>query len=391
MNETKLPYILRVNPLIIVFGSLLTIIIPFFIWSQYAEIEQRSSTHGIVITTSKTQKIQSAIDGVIEDIMVKEGELVEKDTLLIKLEKSQNKAEQDAIMAKIASLKIKLMRLKTEVYGGRLVYPSNFVQKEYLDFVYTQKKLFALRQKALNDEVSSLEDSLKLKREELELLKPLVASGDIGRMKLLLIEREITDLKGKISNIKNKYFQNAQEDMTKTEEELSINEQMLTEKSVKLERSEISSYMKAIVKEIIITTKGAKVRPGDIIMELVPLDDDLIIEAKLKPSEVSFIKKGQHATVKLDAYDFSIYGMFYGEVYYISPDTIIEKTSKGDEHYFKVQIVLDKSRLKSKKGREIEITPGMGAQVDITTGTRTVFQYLAKPVIKTLDESFIER
>ena len=391
MNTTQLPYILRINPLIIIFGSLLLIIVPFLIWSQYAEIEQRSSTQGIVITTSKTQRIQSAIDGVIEGIMVKEGELVRKGDLLIKLEKSQNKAEQDAIMAKIASLKIKLMRLKTEVYGGKLIYPSNFVQKEYLDFVHTQEKLFLLRQKALNDEVLSLKDSLELKKEELELNKPLVTSGDIGRMKLLLIESEITEIKGKISNVKNKYFQNAQEEMTKAEEELSINQQMLTEKSVKLDRSDIHSYMKAIVKEIIITTKGAKVRPGDIIMELVPLDDDLIIEAKLKPSEVSFIIKGQTAIVKSDAYDFSIYGMFYGKVKYISPDTIIEKTSKGDEHYFKVQIVLDKRKLFAKNGKEIEITPGMGAQVDIITGSRTVFQYMAKPIIKTLDEAFIER
>lgn len=283
------------------------------------------------------------------------------------------------------------MRLKTEVYGGKLVYPANFVQKEYLDFLNTQKKLFTLRQKALNDEVSSLRYSLKLKREELELNKPLFTSGDIGRMKLLLIEREITDLKGKISKVKNKYFQSAQEEMTKAEEELSINQQMLTEKSVKLNRSDISSHMNAIVKDIIITTKGAKVRPGDIIMELVPLGDDLIIEAKLKPSEVSFIKKGQKATIKLDAYDFSIYGMFYGKVHYISPDTITEKTPQGDEYYFKVQIALDKSKLLAKNGKEIEITPGMGAQVDIITGSRTVFQYMAKPVIKTLDEAFIER
>lgn len=391
MNQTKLPYILRVNPLIIIFGSLLLVIIPFIVWSQYAELEQRSSTHGIVIPTAKTQKIQSAIDGVIDDVLVKEGQIVKEGELLIKLERSQNKAAQEAILAKIASLRIKLLRLKTEVYGGELVYPSNYVQPEYMEFIITQKKLFTLRQKALNDEVSSLENSLKLKREEYALNKPLVTSGDIGRMKLISLEREITDLKGKISNTKNKYFQTAQEDMTKTEEELSINEQMLTEKSVTLERSDIYAQMNAIVKEIIITTQGAKVRPGDVILELVPLGDELIIEAKLKPSDISFIKKGQKASVKLDAYDFSIYGMYYGKVKYISPDTIIEKTSKGDEHYFKVQIVLDKSKLYAKNGKEIEITPGMGAQVDIITGSRTVFHYIAKPVIKTIDESFIER
>lgn len=391
MTETKLPYVLRVNPLVIIFGSLLLLVIPFLIWANYAEIEQRSTTQGIVITTSKTQEIQSAIDGVIDDILVEEGQHVKKDDLLVKLEKSQNRAALNAIMSKDASLKIKLMRLKAEVYGGELKYPANFVKPEYLDFVKTQEKLFALRQKALNDEIASLRIALELKRKELNLNKPLIASGDIGKMKLLTIEREIADLEGKILNTKNKYFQNAQEEMTKAEDEFALNQEQLTEKSVILERSDINSYMDAIVKNIVITTKGAKVRPGDVILQLVPLGDELIIEAKLKPADVSFIKKGQRASVKLDAYDFSIYGMFTGKVSYISPDTLIEKTSKGDESYFRVQIVLDKRKLQSKNGKRIEITPGMGAQVDIVTGTRTVLHYLAKPVIKTLDESFTER
>ncbi len=391
MNKVQLPYVLRLNPLIIIFGSLFIIIVPFLTWAYYAEIEQRSTTHGIVIATTKTQKIQSAIDGVIDNILVKEGDFVKKNQLIIKLEKSQNKATLDATMSKIAALKIKLFRLKKEVYGGDLIYPSNFVQKEYFEFLKTQKKLFLLRRKALNDEISSLKTVLELKEEELSINVPLVKSGDIGKMKLISIKRDIIDLKGKISNIKNKHFKDTQEEMTKVEEELSINEQRLREKAVTLDRSEINSHMDAIVKNIIITTKGAKVRPGDIILELVPLGDELIIEAKLSPADISFIKKGQVALVKVDAYDFSLYGMFYGKVKYISPDTIIEKTAKGDEHYFRVQVVLDKSKLISKTGKEISITPGMGAQVDIVTGQRSVLNYIAKPIIKTLDESFTER
>lgn len=391
MNKTELPYLLKLNPLLMTFGSLFIVIIPFLIWANYAEIDQRSTTQGIVIATEKTQEVQSAIDGVIDDIMVKEGENVKKGDLLVKLEKSQNKASLDAIMAKDASLKIKLVRLKAEVYGGDLVYPANFVKSEYKDFVKIQEKLFTLRQKALNDEVSSLSSALELKEKEFALNKPLVASGDIGKMKLLTIQREITDLEGKILNTKNKYFQEAQEEMTKAEDEFSLNRQQLTEKSVILERSDINAYMDAIVKNILITTKGAKVRPGDVILQLVPLGDELIIEAKLKPVDISFIKIGQRASVKLDTYDYSIYGMFDGKVKYISPDTIIEKTAKGDEAYFRVQIALNKSKLLTKDGKQIEIAPGMGAQVDIITGTRTVFHYLAKPIIKTLDESFTER
>jgi HlyD family type I secretion membrane fusion protein len=149
--------------------------------------------------------------------------------------------------------------------------------------------------------------------------------------------------------------------------------------------------MDAIVKNIVITTRGAKVRPGDVILELVPVDDRLIIEAKLSPSDISFIKVGQNAAVKLDAYDYSIYGIFNGKVAYISPDTLKEKTSEGEKLYFRVQIELNQQQLMSKIGKEINLTPGMTAQVDIITGDRSVLTYLTKPIIKTFSEAFHEK
>ena len=391
MRDTRLPYILRVNPLLIIFGSLFVVIIPLLIWANFAEIEQRSTTRGIVIATDKTQKIQAPIDGVVDVIMVKEGLKVKKGDILVVLEKEQNQAALDAAASKVASLQAKSIRLRAETLGENLNYPADFLRDEYQEFIIIQKKLFLLRKKALEDEVSSLMSALTLKEEELSSNQRLVDSGDIGRNKILSINREIVDLKGKILNTKNNFYQNAQEEMTNTEDELSIRKEMLKEKRVTLDRSEIISYMDAIVKEIIITTKGAKVRPGDVILELVPLGQELIIEVKLKPTDISFIKIGQKARVKLDTYDFSIYGSFDGRVEYISPDTIIEKTLRGDEYFFKVLISLDQCDLITKKGTTIDVTTGMGAQADIITGSRTVLHYLTKPVIKVLDESFTER
>ena len=391
MSDTRLPYLLRISPVYIIFGALFVVIIPLLIWANFAEIEQRSTTRGIVIASDKTQKIQSPIDGVVDIIMVKEGEKVKQGDLLVVLEKEQNQAALDAAASKVASLQAKLIRLKAEILGENLNYPDDFLKKDYQEFVTTQKNLFVFRKKALEDEISSLESALKLKEEELFSNQKLVDSGDIGRNKILSIDREIVDLRGKISNIKNKFYQSAQEEKTSTEEELSIRKEMFTEKRVTLDRSEILSQMDAAVKEIIITTRGAKVRPGDVILELVPLGQDLIIEAKLKPTDISFIKVGQEARVKLDTYDFSIYGSFTGRVEYISPDTIIEKNARGEEYFFKVLISLDNSDLMTKKGTSIDITTGMGAQADIITGSRTVLHYIAKPVIKVLDESFTER
>jgi multidrug efflux pump subunit AcrA (membrane-fusion protein) len=391
MSDTQLPYMLRLNPLVIIYGALFVVIIPLLAWANFAEIEQRSNTRGVVITADKTQKIQAPIDGVVESIAVKEGQRVKKGDLLVVLEKEQNQASLDAAASKVASLKAKINRLNAEVYGTELVYPKGFLAGAYEEFITTQRNLFLLRKKALKDEISSIASALTLKEEELASNQKLVESGDIGRNKVLKIGREVIDLKGKILNIKNKFLQGAQEEMNKIEEELSIRKEMLTEKRVTLDRSEITSHMDAVVKEIIITTQGAKVRPGDVILELVPLGQERIIEVKLKPSDISYVKAGQKASVKLDTYDFSIYGDFGGKVEYISPDTIIEKTSRGDEYFFKVIVSLDQDDLFTKKGTSIDVTTGMGAQVDIITGKRTVLNYLTKPIIRVLDESFVER
>jgi multidrug efflux pump subunit AcrA (membrane-fusion protein) len=391
MSDTRLPYMLRLNPLVIIFGALFVVIIPLLAWANFAEIEQRSNTRGVVITADKTQKIQAPIDGVVESIAVKEGQRVKKGDLLVVLEKEQNQASLDAAASKVASLKAKIHRLHAEVYSTELVYPKGFLAGDYEEFITTQLNLFLLRKKALKDEVSSIASALTLKEEELASNQKLVDSGDIGSNKVLKIGREVIDLKGKILNIENKFLQGAQEEMNKIEEELSIRKEMLTEKRVTLDRSEITSHMDAVVKEIIITTQGAKVRPGDVILELVPLGQERIIEVKLKPSDISYVKAGQKASVKLDTYDFSIYGDFGGKVEYISPDTIIEKTSRGDEYFFKVIVSLDQDDLFTKKGTSIDVTTGMGAQVDIITGKRTVLHYLTKPIIRVLDESFIER
>lgn len=377
------------NPLVIIFGTLFILIIPFFIWSKDAYLEQISHATGSVIASAKTQSIQTAIDGVITEVLVHEGEQVRKDQELVLLNKQQNQAAFEAINGKVAALKAALTRLKSEVYGGALKFPEEL--KDYPEFVTTQTELYHRRKKALNDDIFALNESLSLTQSELNLNLPLLKTGDIGATEIIKLKKQIADMKGQITNKQNRYFQEAQVELTKIEEDLSIKLQELEDKKVNLEHSVIYAPMDAIVKNIIITTKGAKVRPGDVILELVPSSDKLIVEAKFHPRDLSFIRIGQKAAVKLDAYDYSIYGIFHGIVKYISPDALIEKTQKGEEFYFRVQIELDTKELITKNGRKIEISPGMTANIDIVTGERTVFDYLAKPIVKTMSESFQER
>ncbi len=389
MRHTRHPYRAKINPVWIILGALFVIIVPFLIWSSIARIDQMSHTRGQVIAIAKTQQIQAAIDGVIESIDVHEGDAVKKGQRLVLLERDQAKAAYDDKRAKVAALHATLDRLRAEVYGKPLVF-EDFL-KEYPEFVENQKALFQRRQQALHDEVDALKESLALAQEELDLNLPLLKRGDIGKTEIIKLKRQIADLKGKITNVKNKYFQESQADMTKAEEELSTKEQELEDRRITLERTIITSPMDAVVKNIIITTRGARVRPGDVIMELVPSGDELIIEAKMKPSDISFVKVGQKAGIKLDAYDYTIYGLFHGTVKYISPDTLVEKTNKGDEYYFRVLISLGQTELTAKNGKKIKLTPGMTAQVDIVTGNRSVLTYLTKPVIKTFSEAMHER
>ena len=377
------------NPLVIIFGTLFILLVPFLMWSKDAYLEQISHATGSVIASAKTQSIQTAIDGVITEVLVHEGEQVRKDQELVLLNKQQNQAAFEAINGKVAALKAALTRLKSEVYGVALKFPDEL--KDYSEFVSTQTELYHRRKKALNDDIFALNESLSLTQSELNLNLPLLKTGDIGATEIIKLKKQIADMKGQITNKQNRYFQEAQVELTKIEEDLSIKLQELEDKKVNLEHSVIYAPMDAIVKNIIITTKGAKVRPGDVILELVPSSDKLIVEAKFHPRDLSFIQIGQKAAVKLDAYDYSIYGIFHGIVKYISPDALIEKTQKGEEFYFRVQIELDTKELITKNGRKIEISPGMTANIDIVTGERTVFDYLAKPIVKTLSESFKER
>ncbi len=392
MNQKKgieKPFIYKIDSRWIVFASLFLLIVPFFIWSQFASLDQISHAQGQVIAIAKTQEIQAATDGVIEKIYVEEGQKVSKGEKLVELEKNKAKAAYDDSRSKVAALKAALARLEAEVYGKPLVFPT--LVKEYPEFVSNQTELYKRRQQAVGDEISALKESLSLAQQELDNNIPLLKTGDIGSAEVIRLKRQVADLKGQISNKRNKYFQDSQAELTKAEEDLSTKEQEMTDRKINLERTEIFSPMNAFVKNILITTQGANARAGDIIMELVPSGDQLVVEAKLPPSDISFIRVGQEAGVKLDAYDYSIYGIFDGKVSYISPDALIEKTSQGDKIYYRVRITLGSTKLIAKNRQEIEVTPGMTAQVDITTGTRTVWEYITKPVTKTMNEAFGER
>jgi adhesin transport system membrane fusion protein len=369
------------------------IVITLTIWASLSNLDQIAHAQGQIIATSRTQVIQSANDGVIESLLVREGESVKKGKILARLDRSQAEAARRDSLGKVAALKATLIRLQAEVFNRPLTFPADV--RAHPAFVQNQTELFLRRQGAIRAEVAALEESLALVREELKLSEALLATGDVGRAEVIRQQKQVADLKGQITNRRNKYFQDAQAEMTKAEEDLSTQEQALAERTTIFDRTEIAAPADGVVNSIQLTTPGAKVRPGDVIMELLPTGSALIIEAKLKPADIAFVRKDLPAAIKLDAFDYSIYGVLPGQVIYISPDALFEKTPHGDQPYYRIHIRIDQAALAARNrmqpGKPVAIQPGMTATVDITTGSQSVLAYLTKPITKTFAQSLTER
>ncbi|CAM3193707.1 HlyD family efflux transporter periplasmic adaptor subunit [Janthinobacterium lividum] len=358
-------------------------------WASVSKIDQVTHAQAQIIASAKTQVIQSPELGVITHIHVKEGETVKAGQLLVTLEKERAQSAVSDSNAKIAALRIALTRLHAEVYGRPLAFDDTL--RPYADYIRNQTDLYNKRKQAIDQDVLSLQNMRVLADRELQMNLSLEATGDVGHGEILRLRRSVADLNAQITNKRNKYFQDAQAEMTKAQEDLNTQGEMLRDRSQLLEHTELMAPADGIVKNIKITTIGAVIRAGDIVMEMLPLGGDLIAETKIMPADIGFIVKGQSASVKLDAYDYSIFGAMQGEVIYISADTITEETQKGQLSYYRVNIRIRESEFKGKKARQIEVRPGMTASVDIKAMERTVLSYLTKPISKTFSQSMGER
>lgn len=360
----------------------------FLIWANWAELDTITRASGQVIASSRNQVIQAPDGGVLERMLVKEGDTVKRGQVLFRFDQARASAGHQESLAKAAALRASLARLKAEVFGGEPRFTGLAGFAELRD---NQIALFKRRQAAISEEVAALETSLSLVKKELDMNMPLLKSGDVSRAEVLKLQRQVADIQGQITNRRNKYFQDAQAELAKAQEDLESVEQILAQRREQLAYTEVHAPMDGVVRNVRLTTEGGFARPGDEILQIVPLEDDLIVEAKVRPADIAFIKPGLPATVKLDAYDYSIYGSLQGTVSYISADTLNEETRSGEMLYYRVQIKTRDRNLSSRKNERIDIQPGMTATVEIKTGRQTVLRYLTKPITKTMDESLGER
>lgn len=379
-------------------GSILVIalsavaVLGFFAWAAWAELDQITRARGQVIPTGRVQSVQAATDGTVKAILVKEGDRVAKGQLLVSLNTVSTGAAVTEGRARVASLKAAMARIEAELFNRPLAFPPEV--SGFPEVAENQRQLLARRRQALNADIGALGAQLRLAQQELNLNRPLVGSGDIARAEILRLQRSVSDIAGQMASRRSRYLADLQTEYAQTQEQLTTAEQALTQRSDQLNNAEMRAPAAGVVSNLRISTVGAVLRPGDEVMQIIPAAARLIVEAHLSPAEIAFIKPGQEASIKFDAYDSSVYGNAKGKVIFVSPDTTTtaRPDGSGQDSFYRVQLAVDTAPMHPKNaGERILIQPGMTATAEIKTGTTTVFRYLTKPILKATSESMTER
>lgn len=369
--------------------GLMVILGAFCTWASFAELEEQIHASGSFIASSRSQVVQALDGGALLELNVKEGDSVQAGEIIATLDPQRYQASNDEVLAKVVALKANIARLQAEASGGRPQYPDEVSADRAL--VSQQNRLMAQRQRSINEDLATLEQALQLSRQELAAYQRLAATGDASESETLKAQRQVADLQGQIDSRRNKYFTETQAELSKARDELSQASQQLSQRSAVLASTQIRAPMSGLVKNVKVTTIGGVMRPGEELLEIVPTDEPLIVEAKLRPADVAFLRLGLPANIQLEAYDYTIYGSIRGEVVYVSPDTLTEDSRQGQLTYYRVQIATLDAQPLTLRGEPFDIIPGMQTRLAIRTGERTVANYLLKPLRKVASESLTER
>jgi len=346
-------------------------------WAAVFELDEVTTGTGRVVPTSREQVVQSLEGGILSKLHVREGDVVEAGQVLAHLDPTLAEATVQESASRMRAALARSARLQAEVDGGALTFPDEV--RADPELVRTETALFASRRESLQASSAGLSRALALIQQEITLTAPLVARGAASNVELLRLRRQANELQNQLTDLRTQYLVTAREELA------LANAQMLEARSVTrgrsdaLRRSTIVSPVKGIVKNVEVTTVGGVIPPNGKLLEIVPLDDKLLIEARVSPRDVAFLHPGQRAVVKITAYDYHIYGGLEGQVAVISPDTIQDEV-KPEVYYYRVFIRTERDHLLNAAGRQFHIFPGMVATADIHTGSKTIMSYLMKPL-----------
>ena len=402
------------------------------IWATFAKLDEVTRGEGRVISSSKRQVIQNLEGGIVKDLLIREGDHVTKGQVLLRIDSTGFSSNLGELAAKDLSLSAAVARLSMEASdpdADLIPFPQE-LKDTAPEVVQAETTLFDIRRRGLLNHINVLKERLTQKKQELAELQenlkrseagreiankeykikvPLAEKGIISKVDVLRLEREVADLDGQIATTKQSipkiesavreaerlideekitFRQNAQAELNTKLAELAIVKQSLTGAEDRVNRTEVRSPVDGIVNKLLVNTIGGVVRASEPIIEITPIEESLLVEARIKPSDIAFIGPGQTALVKITAYDFTIYGALEGNVERISSDSTVDEQTK--ESYYLVTIKTREGTLRKIKD-SMRIIPGMVASVDIITGKKSVLSYLLKPIIKARQEALRER
>lgn len=406
---------------------ILAITVGLMLWAYFASVETVARSQGRVITSGKIQLIQNLEGGIVSAIHVKAGQRVNEGTLLVSLSETQFDSDLQSRLQQANALAARLARLNAESEGSSPVFDAQLT-KAGNEFVDLERNAFETRAGQLKSQLDMLQAQIEQKtqelqenrialataskmlglgREEREILSKLVAKGLEPKLELVRLDRTLADAEGREETARSaikrlqsgvdetmarkdsavrQFRSDARAESNKTLAEYRSLKEILPSLKDKKGRTEMRSPVSGIVNRVMVNTVGGVVKPGEPIVEVVPVNEQLVLEANVLPSDIGFVKVGQLANVKLTAYDYSIFGSLIGKVVRIAPDSV---TNEKGESFYVARI--ETSSTMEVRGNKFEVMPGMQAQVDIITGHRTIWEYLSKPLVAVKENAFRER
>jgi len=379
--EEKMPY---ANLLLL---SIVGLVVAAFIWAYQSQVSELTRGQGKVIPSASLQIVQSLEGGIVTRVDIEEGQRVEQGSRLAKIDDTHFKATYHESLAERNDLLAKIARLQAEsTQAPEIDFPTSLLQS-HPDLVEAESLLFFTRRDRIETSQRRLGKSLELKTRELEMSRPLAESGVVSQVELLRLESMVNDLQGQIEREASEYMSEVVSQRNDYQIRLKQIDQALLAFEDKIDRTTITAPVSGIVNKIHIKTIGGVLQPGAPLFEIVPTEDTLLVEADIAPSDIAFVKIGQEATVKLTAYDYSIYGGLSGKVEQISADTF---ANDQGESFYRILVRTGDRSLHTNE-QELEILPGMVAQVDIKTGKKSVLDYVLKPLMRAKMNAFTER
>ncbi|UHM93551.1 HlyD family type I secretion periplasmic adaptor subunit [Rahnella victoriana] len=359
----------------------------FFLWANFYTLDEVTTGTGKVIPSSHEQIVQSLEGGIVHSIDVQEGEVVERGQRLAQLDRTKTESGVQESVARLHAALATAARLTAQINNTPLTFPAELDDEPEL--VKSETELYNSSRTSLEKQLSGLQQGVTLIRRELVMTTPLVKQGAASDVEVLRLQRQINEMESKATDLETQYNVRAGEELAKANAEIEAQRSVILGRKDSLNRLEFFSPVKGIVKSIDVNTVGGVIPPNGKLMTLVPIDDQMLVEAQISPRDVAFIHPGQKAKVKITAYDYSIYGSFDGEVTTISPDTIQDEVRR-DVYYYRVNIKTHANYLENKHHEKFYTFPGMIATVDIKTGNKSILDYLLKPLNK-MNEALRER